>query len=588
MSRVHLIVPLFTAGLTGADDALAQTSKLLLDLPYPAGKSFRCSQGNYGSFSHSDDVSAFAFDFGLPEGTPVLAAASGRVLFAVDEFDAGGLEDRFKHRSNLVWIDHGGGRLTFYDHLQPDSVRVVPGQLVNAGQELARSGNTGFSAGPHLHFAVTNLDRCSIPCSFRDVAGNGIPIEGRSYESGNDGVGTTWFTADSILPADTFASEGLVIDARLPAVFWNWDAVYSFIGRVAGTSTSAKFFVTHLDEQESIAGRSISISDDRSFEALLRLSDFADRFQPDAVVQYGFSPVSPDGTFHCKQMIPVVVWRDFVDPSGKVFTPLRLPLPAGGTYEYEIDERGSDGGVAVFLRLPDKTRVLASAAGRVIVCDPKLEMTSASDPNRRLTGSVRIDHGDGVTTECTGLDWPSLTVRAGEIVRGGQPIGLVQSAPREGEVLFAFRVRAGESARGVRFCELGATGAFTARGEAAASDVGADRHVFRADSRAAAVAFAANGIHDLVGAPAFTYHVGTAYELRGTVPESTTNVAFLVREGGRKPHRVVATTPAIQCTFRFGVQLGDGLKGLGSAGHEWCVAADGIDPTIWLPLTPMY
>ncbi|HSG66493.1 MAG TPA: M23 family metallopeptidase, partial [Gammaproteobacteria bacterium] len=44
--------------------------------------------------------------------------------------------------------------MALYAHLQWDSIRVEPGQRVARGELLARSGNTGFSTGPHLHFVV--------------------------------------------------------------------------------------------------------------------------------------------------------------------------------------------------------------------------------------------------------------------------------------------------------------------------------------------------------------------------------------------------------------------------------------------------
>ena len=49
---------------------------------------------------------------------------------------------------------HDDGTLGEYMHLSPSGVEVEPGQRVERGQELALSGNTGFSSTPHLHFQV--------------------------------------------------------------------------------------------------------------------------------------------------------------------------------------------------------------------------------------------------------------------------------------------------------------------------------------------------------------------------------------------------------------------------------------------------
>jgi murein DD-endopeptidase MepM/ murein hydrolase activator NlpD len=69
---------------------------------------------------------------------------------------------------------HEDGTMAVYAHLQPESVIVRPGQRVNTGQRLGASGNTGFSTGPHLHFALQvnrGMELVSIP--FRMDAPNG-------------------------------------------------------------------------------------------------------------------------------------------------------------------------------------------------------------------------------------------------------------------------------------------------------------------------------------------------------------------------------------------------------------------------------
>lgn len=82
-------------------------------------------------------------DLPTAAGTPVGAAASGRVVFA--GFDGGGY-------GNLVEVAHGGGVVSMYAHLAGVSVRV--GQTVTAGARVGRVGSTGESTGPHLHFEV--------------------------------------------------------------------------------------------------------------------------------------------------------------------------------------------------------------------------------------------------------------------------------------------------------------------------------------------------------------------------------------------------------------------------------------------------
>lgn len=56
-----------------------------------------------------------------------------------------------------VVVDHGQGRETLYAHLS--SIEVAPGQRVDAGQRLARSGNSGRATGAHLHFEAREFGR---------------------------------------------------------------------------------------------------------------------------------------------------------------------------------------------------------------------------------------------------------------------------------------------------------------------------------------------------------------------------------------------------------------------------------------------
>jgi len=83
-------------------------------------------------------------DYGMPIGTPILAAASGRV-FAI------GNNGRYQY-GRYIAIKHTDNFFTLYAHLSRESVTV--GQLVNQGDIIGHSGNTGFSTGPHLHLGV--------------------------------------------------------------------------------------------------------------------------------------------------------------------------------------------------------------------------------------------------------------------------------------------------------------------------------------------------------------------------------------------------------------------------------------------------
>ena len=98
----------------------------------------------------------YAIDLVVPEGTPVLAARRGVVMQVESGFDKGGSSNRAQlaERANLVRIIHDDGTMALYAHLQENGVYVKVGQKVSVGQQIAVSGNTGYSSGPHLHFAV--------------------------------------------------------------------------------------------------------------------------------------------------------------------------------------------------------------------------------------------------------------------------------------------------------------------------------------------------------------------------------------------------------------------------------------------------
>ena len=156
------------------------------ELPYPKEKRFLVRQGFRGSFTHSGN-DAFAVDFEMPEGTPVLAARAGTVEWVVDRFSGGGLDPRFRDQANLILIRHSDGTYGEYVHLRKGGSRVKVGQKVTAGDAIGWSGNVGFTRGPHLHFAVfrttSGTDRETFPMKFRSVerADPSEPVEGEWY-----------------------------------------------------------------------------------------------------------------------------------------------------------------------------------------------------------------------------------------------------------------------------------------------------------------------------------------------------------------------------------------------------------------------
>ena len=195
-------------------------------LPWPGGERVTVLQGPHivdglgactsGCGSHQDQDSWHAWDFDLPEGTPVLAARAGTVGLVVGSWGAdhcGGtspvterppgytVDPTIGNQANLVRIDHGDGTSALYLHLSAVDpaieAKARSGGSVARGELLGRSGRTGLTGcRPHLHFQVertTPADwyTASLPIGFGDAdvlarTGDGVPIEGAGYVSGND------------------------------------------------------------------------------------------------------------------------------------------------------------------------------------------------------------------------------------------------------------------------------------------------------------------------------------------------------------------------------------------------------------------
>jgi len=99
-------------------------------------------------------------DFHARVGDPVMAVADGVVRFS-------GVKGGY---GNVVDVDHGNGYVTRYAHNSRLSVRE--GDLVRAGQEVAKAGSTGRSTGAHVHFEVWQDGRVMNPRKFLGEGGN--------------------------------------------------------------------------------------------------------------------------------------------------------------------------------------------------------------------------------------------------------------------------------------------------------------------------------------------------------------------------------------------------------------------------------
>ncbi len=163
-----------------------RTNSFIYELPYRDGK-HEVIQADFGGYSHQEGSSdEHAIDFGMPIGTPVCAARDGTVVAIRQDSDIGGGDKKYETAANYVIVKHADDTFAEYYHLKKNGVAVSLGQKVNTGDTLGYSGSTGFSSGPHLHFAVfETIDgqtRRTFPLHFETKPGKVQSLkEGRSY-----------------------------------------------------------------------------------------------------------------------------------------------------------------------------------------------------------------------------------------------------------------------------------------------------------------------------------------------------------------------------------------------------------------------
>jgi murein DD-endopeptidase MepM/ murein hydrolase activator NlpD len=159
--------------------------------PIAAGEEYPVSQGFQGGKTHLTPESEYAIDIGMPVGTAIHAARSGTVMDVEEDFNRGGTDlEKYGDKVNQVRILHDDGTMSVYAHLDLASVSVRPGARVRAGQKIARSGNTGFSSGPHLHFVIqqnTGMNLISVPFKFKTVDGSVQAPEELQFLQGTSG-----------------------------------------------------------------------------------------------------------------------------------------------------------------------------------------------------------------------------------------------------------------------------------------------------------------------------------------------------------------------------------------------------------------
>lgn len=143
----------------------------IYSLPWQKGAKHLLVQAYQSKFSHRGEM---ALDFKMKRGTLVCAARSGIVVSAREDSKTGGLKQENLSDGNYIIILHDDNSHAHYWHLDYEGVLVNIGDTVLQGQQIGYSGNTGYTAFPHLHFEVTSGDSVGtnqVPTRFRTSKG---------------------------------------------------------------------------------------------------------------------------------------------------------------------------------------------------------------------------------------------------------------------------------------------------------------------------------------------------------------------------------------------------------------------------------
>ncbi|MFT3979380.1 MAG: M23 family metallopeptidase [Ferruginibacter sp.] len=138
-------------------------SSYIYSLPFSEGSKFLLIQAYNSKMSHTNELS---LDFKMKPGRKICAAREGVVIAVKEDSDRGGLKNEYMSDGNHIIIRHADGSTAMYWHLRQNGVLVKEGDTVQKGQHIGYSGNTGYSAFPHLHFQVQDAQGRDIATRF--------------------------------------------------------------------------------------------------------------------------------------------------------------------------------------------------------------------------------------------------------------------------------------------------------------------------------------------------------------------------------------------------------------------------------------
>lgn len=159
---------------------LKEDKSFVYQLPYAKGSKFLLIQAYNSKMSHQGELS---LDFKMKKGSTICAARAGVVIATKADSDVGGLKDEYLSEGNHIIVEQEDGSTAMYWHLQKNGVLVKMGDSVKQGQAIGYSGNTGYTAFPHLHFQVQDKEGHDLATRFNTKNGIRYLRPGKWYRA---------------------------------------------------------------------------------------------------------------------------------------------------------------------------------------------------------------------------------------------------------------------------------------------------------------------------------------------------------------------------------------------------------------------